>query len=940
MLGLLFLLSGASALLFESLWFRQAGLVVGNSVWTSSLVLACFMGGLALGNAWAARHGGRLRRPLRFYAGLELTIGLTGILLVLLLPHLGSWLVPLFRRLLDRPLALDAVRLAVVSALLLVPCTAMGATFPVMVRVAAQGRAEFGRVLGRLYGWNTFGAMAGALLGEAVLVERLGVRGTAATAATLNVVVALLALLLSRRPDPGALATPVPVARTAPGSRLLLLAAFLSGGLLLALEVVWFRFLLLFVSGTKVAFAVMLAVVLGGIAAGGWIAAAWLRARPRAHRLLPPIALVSSFLTAGLYAGFDRVLALVPSAWAVRLTDVVVLSGGLMLPVCVLSGVIFTLLGRALKEDRGGEAETAGALTLANTCGGLLGAPLAGFGLLPRLGIERSLFLIAVLYGGVALATALDRSVSRARSRAEGWALAAGVLLFGAGVVLFPFGLMTGRYLPIVVERFADDGSRVVAVREGVMETAIYLRAEAWGEPVSHRLLSNGFSMSGTAVFPRRYMNLFAYWPLALHPAPRQALLISYGVGSTAQALADASWLTSIDVVDPSREILEMSRIAHPAKNPLDDPRVRVHLEDGRFFLQTTPRRFDLITGEPPPPKNADIVNLYTREYFHLMRERLAEGGVATYWLPVPDMFERDSKAVIRAFCEAFDDCSLWTGAEWDWMLVGTRGLAGSRTEAEFSRPWRDAALAPDLRAVGFEAPEQLGATFIADAPFLRDLTRDVPPLVDDWPYRLSVEGPPQVEALHATLLDPEAARSRFESSALVGRLWPEEVRRRTLGMFGMQGILNATYAPDHGRDPMRVLSDLGAALRHPDPPLATLPLWILGSHADEQHAALRALARGVNDPGLFFKLGMGALAARQYRAADQWLARSQAVAPRAPEPAYWRAVARLLVGDREEARDLLPPPAPGAPPVPGGPDRVEAMERALGLSPPAAARP
>ena len=119
---------------------------------------------------------------------------------------------------------------------------------------------------------------------------------------------------------------------------------------------------------------------------------------------------------------------------------------------------------------------------------------------------------------------------------------------------------------------------------------------------------------------------------------------------------------------------------------------MRVHIEDGRFFLQTTEKRFDIITAEPPPPKNAGIVNLYSEEYFTLLRERLAPRGVVTYWLPVYQLEASEAKSLVNGFCGAFSDCSLWTGAGTEWMLVGTRGLGGPVDAADFERPWRDVA--------------------------------------------------------------------------------------------------------------------------------------------------------------------------------------------------------------------------------------------------------
>jgi spermidine synthase len=207
LLSAAFFASGASALIFETLWFRQAGLAFGNSIWASSLVLSGFMGGLALGNAlaWALgrrrawREGGRLRGAVLTYALAEAIIALTGVGLVYLLPVLGTVLAPMFRPLLDHSLTLNSLRLLVAFALLVIPSTAMGITLPLLTRALMRDEAAFGRVLGALYGWNTLGAMVGVVAGEMFLVGRFGVRGTALAAGGLNLSAAAVAGVLAFR---------------------------------------------------------------------------------------------------------------------------------------------------------------------------------------------------------------------------------------------------------------------------------------------------------------------------------------------------------------------------------------------------------------------------------------------------------------------------------------------------------------------------------------------------------------------------------------------------------------------------------------------------------------------------------------------------------------------------------------------------------------------
>ena len=134
-------------------------------------------------------------------------------------------------------------------------------------------------------------------------------------------------------------------------------------------------------------------------------------------------------------------------------------------------------------------------------------------------------------------------------------------------------------------------------------------------------MVTNAYSMSATSLKAKRYMKYFIYLPVAIHHNPKTALLIGFGCGMTAKALTDTKSLQDIQILDISKDVIEMSNVIFPLteENPVFDPRATVHIEDGRFFLLTSERKFDIITAEPPPPKTAGIVNLYTQEYFQLL---------------------------------------------------------------------------------------------------------------------------------------------------------------------------------------------------------------------------------------------------------------------------------------------------------------------------------
>jgi spermidine synthase len=902
-LYLIFFFSGMAALIFETLWFRQAGLGLGNSVWATSLVLASFMGGLAIGNGLAARAGDRVANPIALFAGLEICIGLTGVTLVFLLPEVGAVLRPWVGSLADQPVQLNGLRAGVSFVLLLVPATAMGMTLPLLTRALAAIEPRFGEVLGNLYGFNTLGAMAGVIATETVLVHGLGIRGSAWLAGSVDGGVAIAALYLSRRAQPLApIQRPaLPLRRVAP----LLAAAFVGGFGTLALEVIWFRFLLLYVNGTAQTFAVMLAIVLGGIAGGGWLAARWLAHDPRAQRFAPALLLASAFGCAMGYLASPLLVGLLPNGRAYAWDEVLRMGLPLMLPVALLSGCFFTLVGTALRDEIGTAAASTGVLTLANTIGAGLGSLAGGFVLLPWLGIEASFFTITALFTltGAGLAFSQQAPVKPT----------AGVACLTAiPLVLFPHGSMQDFHYEVQKIRH---GGEIAETREGLTETIVYLRTSLEDQPVYHRMLTNGHSMSSSSAAGRRYMKLYTYLPVALHPRLERGLLISYGVGQTAKSLTDTASFEELHFVDISRDVIELNRVVFPREEdrPTKDPRVTVHIEDGRAFLQNTDLRFDLITGEPPPPGMAGIVNLYTREYFQQMYERLAAGGMVTYWLPVHSLTDASSKAILRGFCDVFEDCSLWNGSAADLMMVGTREATQRVSREHFEAQWADPVVAPELRELGFEHPEQLGALFIGGSDWLRAQTADTPPLRDDWPGRIvapfaqsdpKLRGhypewektrPPAyrytggVEAPSPTYerwidAGPEAEQ-RFRESPFIQTLWPPALIDASLPYFRFQRIVDDwSHQRASGMDELDTLvtrSDLRAPV-----------LWLAGSDASYQRAAAASEATTTE---VQFHRAVGRLAAREFEAAASLFAGAEADPQHGPRAVELGAYARAL---------------------------------------------
>ena len=909
-LGVVFLLSGASALLFETLWLHLAGLVFGVSVYASALVLSSFMGGLALGNALISRFGRDVVDPVRFYAAMELLVGVWGLLLVLCFPMLSVWLGAMLSPALDKPFLLNSLRFSFSFLLFLLPATAMGVTLPLLVKALTRRPGEFGRVLGRLYGINTLGACLGALAGETLLIAPLGLSGTGMFAAGLNVLAAAGALGVARRfrEEPAREAAekadgPRPLTVRA---RRLLAAGFLAGGAFLALEVVWTRFLQLYVRSTSLAFAVMLAVILAGIGLGGMVAGWWLRREVDGRRVTAPLLL---FIGAAALLSFRLFETAADVSISVYQTldwrYVALLSLALMFPAAFVSGMAFTTLGEAFHREVGDRARSAGLVAMANTLGAMAGPLVAGFVLIPAVGMELSLFFLCALYA-VPAALCVGRAAPWPWPRTSRLLLAS-CLAFVLFLAVFPFGAVRAS-LNRACADFIKDGETVVATVEGVAGTLQYLRKDYLGEPYYYRLVTDGYSMSSTDRSAKRYMKLFGYFPEATLQNPKSALLICFGTGSTASSLVEDRRLAAIDVVDISRDVLRGAGLVYPKpeKNPLEDPRVSAHVEDGRFFLLAASKKYDIITAEPPPPMMAGVANLYSREYFRLMYDRLNDGGMVTYWLPVFEISPGDAKAILRAFADVFEHVSLWTGDNFNWMMVGVKKPKGPKPAEEFTHLWQASGTGHGLHNIAVEDPGQLGALFMLDGKALADYLGDAKPLTDNYPKRLrgypeSPQAQQEYVTAHNKLLDALASRDRFRDATEVALLLPPSIKKAADGWFETQQVIN-TYL-NNMLTPPPSLPAVNYVLSGTD--LHVLPLWLMRSDAKKQAIVARVLARGMEPTAeTEFQLGIKALADRDYTLAEAKLRHAQDMGyPSNLAPA--RVFVLCMAGELPQAEDL-----------------------------------
>jgi spermidine synthase len=504
-----------------------------------------------------------------------------------------------------------------------------------------------------------------------------------------------------------------------------------------------------------------------------------------------------------------------------------------------------------------------GITTLFNTAGAAAGPLLASFVLLPGVGYQWSLLVCAAGY--VLLSVIVSERSTWSIGRPVGRlaiALCAGAILLMA---ILPYHRAESHFShasrPYETDEHGNVLAHVVKRIEGTSDTLQLLRRDLFGEPYYYRLLTNGFSMSATNPHSQRYMRLFAYLPLAFRPESEHVLLLCYGCGVTANALLHGPNVKRMDAVDISKEVFALADFYSGINysNPLRDPRVHAVVQDGRFFLQASPRQYDIISGEPPPPKMLGSVNLYTQEFFSLMKSRLKEGGIATFWLPINQLKVDEAKAILRAFHNVFSNASVWASADQEWIMMGIKGSGRKVEEEEIRQLWSNSNSGADLRRIGIEVPQQMGALFVMDGAEIDLITRDIAPLTDLYPKRLTDE-PWDDEANYRfgfRYLEAASALQRFLGSTLVKTIWPEALNRSLESFFMLRQTRYLSEIIGSNK-----LAELDLYLRHSG--LRTPVLEVLGSDGFRLAIAERVASKAQAPPlEIMPDLVAGALARR-----------------------------------------------------------------------------
>ncbi|MSQ53641.1 MAG: spermidine synthase [Betaproteobacteria bacterium] len=692
---LLFTVSGFAGLIYESIWSHYLKLFLGHAAYAQTLVLALFMGGMAIG-AWAcSRYGLRWANLLVGYAIAEGLIGVAALLFHATFVWLTNWAYDLLLPGLGTETSAALAKWILAGLLILPQSILLGMTFPLMsAGLIRRHPLQPGGSLSMLYFTNSFGAALGVLASGFLLIEKLGLPGTIQLAGALNIALAATVWLLARGSEPrseidnnpnGYAPASSEASGLAPGTSasysLFLAIALLTGAASFIYEIGWIRMLSLVLGASTHSFELMLSAFILGLAFGGL----WVKRRidliADPMRFLAWVQIAMGLLalaTIPVYGQMFEVMAAVIRGLAKTDTGHAMFLGAshgialvVMFPATFCAGMTLPLITYSLLRLGHGE-KSIGAVYASNTLGSILGVFFAAHAGMPLLGLKGLIAVGAAL--DVTLGLVLLWRVGGRPAMRFGAAATAGLAF---AVVLAGFPLDNYKMASGVFRRGeiydASDG-KLISHEDGKTTTVSLMDF-----PEGRSLRTNGKSDGAIAMDPAAprisdevTMVLTAAIPMAVKPDAKNVAVIGIGTGLTTHTMLSNAALQSVDTIEIEPLMANASKQFAPINsNAFADPRSRIVFDDAKTFFSTQNRRYDIIVSEPSNPWVSGVSSLFTREFYQLARRYLKPGGVLVQWFQLYEMDASLLASVLAALGGEFPDYVIYATTNGDLLIVG-----------------------------------------------------------------------------------------------------------------------------------------------------------------------------------------------------------------------------------------------------------------------------
>ena len=693
----LFFISGFGSLIYESIWTHYLKLFLGHAAYAQTVVLVVFIGGLALGAWICACLASRIANPLRWYAAVELVIGLLALVFHSVFVAVTEWgYSSLLPAACDAASSTCAAQWLLSAALLLPQSILIGATFPLVSSAVLRLDPTMpGHHVAMLYFLNSFGAVLGVLASIFVLIPAFGLPGTLRTAGVLNIALAAAALLLARVAPPRFAVTDMAAEPATAGETqrtlltLLLATAFFTGLSSFVYEIAWIRMLSLVLGASTSSFELMLASFILGLALGGlWV-------RRRIDSIVDPIWFlglvqiamgVAAAATLPLYnASFDLMAWLLSSlgrnTGAFLIFNAASMSIALlvMLPATFCAGMTLPLITYRLLRSRSGE-RALGLVYSVNTVGAIAGVVLAVHVLMTWIGVRGALLVGAAIDVVLGAALLAYRARGGAPLPRAAFAVSAAVLVLAFVAVAVPTDDRRGAsgVFRTGAARVAET-STVEFHRDGKTATVDVITSP---DGTAKSIRTNGKSDAAIQTDPNKAplydeltMAMLALLPLGHNPHAQSAAVIGFGSGMSTHVLLGSPVIRQVESIEIEPAMVEGARTFLPAvERAYNDPRSRIVIDDAKSYFARAGRRYDIIVSEPSNPWVSGVSSLFSEEFYRRIAASLNEGGVLSQWLHSYDMDAEGLASIFNAVAKSFPDFAVYSVVDSDIILVARKG--------------------------------------------------------------------------------------------------------------------------------------------------------------------------------------------------------------------------------------------------------------------------
>lgn len=743
--SLLFAVSGFSGLIYESIWSHYLKLFLGHAAYAQTLVLAIFMGGMAIGSWSAGLLAPRWKNLLIAYAIVEAVIGLFALIFH---EAFDSFLQLAYSSILPSINSAGAVQFFkwFSASLLIFPQSVLlGMTFPLMTAGIIRCLPELkGRIVSTFYFSNSIGASAGVLVSGFLFIDWFGLPGTIKIAGLVNILVAVMVVLLVRKYDVQAESAVADQKMHHQKSfskidrqvAFFLALAFATGLASFIYEVSWIRMLSLVLGSSTHAFEMMLSAFIFGLALGSF----WLRHRidklKNEVRFLAYVQLLMGFfalLTLPFYNYvFDAMQWVVSNVekteqgYSLFNISSHLLALAVMLPATFCAGLTLPLITHILLGSGYGE-KSIGNVYAVNTVGAIVGVVVTIHILLPGLGLKNTVAIGAAIdiAVGVLILLGLMRSAKSAytlKKLAPAIAAVVSLLVMISFVEFDSYKMASGVYRH--GNFYTPENSELLFHRDGKTASIDLVRIKGNNE-IS--IITNGkpdasinVDISGNASPDEVTMILAAALPLAIKPDSKEAAVIGLGSGLTSYALVSSNMLQQVDTIEIEPAMVEAAKGYQPRVSSVyNSPVSKIYIDDAKSYFSTRNKQYDLIVSEPSNPWVSGVASLFTEEFYALVSRYLKEEGIFVQWLQLYEFDMPLVATVLKALANKFDDYVIYAANSSDMIIIARNGLPiAAPTERVFSSP----VLAQELNRVRVRSVQDMHLRLIGNKRYLSPL--------------------------------------------------------------------------------------------------------------------------------------------------------------------------------------------------------------------------